>query len=146
MSMHQEYADDRGWIEGLPQAVCDEDDFREGKRLKDINFSRSNSSGKRKCDEPKTAKTTKKPKYTAKEKRVYQGKKKEEQVDKGKAAPRQKIMHRVCANAHTGIDQKVVEERKAKGQCTRWTIKTHRSKHCQKEIRVSTIQRKSFKS
>ena len=46
------------------------------------------------------------PKYTAKEKRVYQAKKKEEKVEKGKAAPLQKIMHRVWANAQPGIDQK----------------------------------------
>jgi len=145
MSMHQEYADGRDWMEALVQAVCDEEDFLEGKRLKDNNFSGSNSSGKRKCDEPITTKRTKKPKYTAKEKRVYQAKKKEEKVEKGKAAPRQKIMHPVWANAHTGIDQKIVDERKAKGQCTRCTLTNDGWKHCQKEIRVSTIQRKSFK-
>jgi len=82
MSMHQEYADDRDWIEALCQAVRDEDDFQEGKRLKDNNFSGSNSSAKRKCDEPITTKTTKKPKYTAKQKRVYQAKKKEEKLEK----------------------------------------------------------------
>jgi len=59
MSMHQEYADDRDWIEALRQAVRDEEDFQEGKRLKDNNFSGSNSSGKRKRDEPTTTKTTK---------------------------------------------------------------------------------------
>jgi len=145
MSMHQEYADDRDWIEALRQAVRDEEDFQEGKRLKDNNFSGSISSGKRKQDEPITTKTTKKPKYTAKEKRVYQAKKKEERVEKGKAAPRQKIMHRVWADAHTGIDQKIVDERKAKGQCTRCTLTNHGWKHCQKEIRVSTMQRKPLK-
>jgi len=54
------------------------------------------------------AKTTNKPKETAKEKRVDQAKKMEEKVEKGKGAPRQKIMHRVWAEAHTGIDQKIV--------------------------------------
>jgi len=34
------------------------------------------------------AKTTKKPKYIAKEKRAYQAKEKEKKVNKGKAAPR----------------------------------------------------------
>jgi len=145
ISMHHEYADDRDWIEPLRQAVRDEEDSQEGKRLKDNNFWGSNSSGKRKRDEPITAKTTKKPKYTTKEKRLYQAKKKEEKVDKGKVAPRQQIMHTVWANAHTGIDQKVVDERKGKGQCTRCTLTNHRWKHCQKEIRVSTIQRKSFR-
>ena len=101
MSMHQEYREDQDWIEALRQAVRDEEDFQEGKWLKDNNISGSNSSGKRKHNEPTTAKTTKKPKYTAKEKRVYQAKKNEEKVDKGKAAPRQKIMHRVWGDART---------------------------------------------
>jgi len=110
MSMHQEYADDRDWIEALRQAVCDEEDFPEGKSRKDNNFSEWNSSGKRKGVEPTTAKTTKKPKYTAKEKRVCRAKQIEQKVDKGKTAPQQKIMHRVWADAHTGIDQKVVNK------------------------------------
>jgi len=38
MSMHQEYANDRDWLEALGQAVCDEEDFPEGTRLKDNNF------------------------------------------------------------------------------------------------------------
>jgi len=145
MSMHQEYADDRDWIEALRQAVRDEENFQKGKRLKDNNFSGSNSSGKRKRDEPITTKTTKKPKYTAKEQKVYHAKKKEDKVEKGKPAPRQKIMHRVWADARTGIDEKIVDERKAKGQCTRCTLSNHGWKHGQKEIRVSTIPRKSFK-
>jgi len=37
-SMHQEYAEDRDWIEPLRQAVRNEEDFQEGKRLKDNNF------------------------------------------------------------------------------------------------------------
>jgi len=103
MSIHQEYVDDRDWIEALRQAVCDEEDFQEGKKLKDNNFPRSSSSGKRKREEPITAKTTKKPKGTAKEHSVYLAKTKEERVEKGKAAPRQEIMQRVWGDAHTGI-------------------------------------------
>jgi len=145
MSMHQEYADDRDRMEGLRQAVRDEEDFQEGKRLKDNNLSGSNSSGKRKRDEPTTTKITKKPKYTTKEKRVYQAKKKEETVEKGKAAQRQKIMHRVWADAHTGIDQQIVDERNAKGEYTRCTLTNDGWTNCQKEIRVSSIQRQPFK-
>jgi len=66
-------------------------------------------------------------------------------MDKGKAAPRQKSMHCVWADAQTGIDHKVVEERKTTGQCTRCTLTNHEWKHCQKEILVRTIQRKLFK-
>jgi len=145
MSRHQEYADDRDWVEALRRAVRDDEAFQEGKRLKDNNFSGSNSCGKRKRDEPTTTRITNKPKYTAKEKRVYRAKKKEEKVEKGKAAPGQKIMRRVWADAHTGIDQKIVDELKAKEQCTRCSLTNHGWKHCQKEIRVSTIQRKLFK-
>jgi len=145
MSMHQEYADDRDWIEALPQAVRHEEDFQEGKRLKDNHFSGSNSSGKRKRDEPTTAKTTKKPKDTAKEKRVYQARKKEEKAEKGKVAPQEIIMHRVWADSQTRIDEKIVDTRKEKGQCTRCTLTNHGWKHHEKEIPVSTIQRKSFK-
>ena len=57
MSMHQESAEDRDWIEALRQAVRDEKDFQEGKRLKDNNFTGSNSSGKRKRDKPISTKT-----------------------------------------------------------------------------------------
>ena len=139
ISMHQEYTDDRDWIEALRQAVRDEEAFQEGTRLKDTNFSGSNSSGKKKRDESVMAKTMKEPKYTAKEKSIYKTKKKEEKVEKGKAAPRQKIMHRVWADAHTGIKQKVVDEQKTMGECTRCILTNHGWKHCQKEIRVSTI-------
>ena len=74
--------------------------------------------GKGKSDEPTTAKTTKVHKYTAKEKREYQTKNKGEKVEKGKTARRPKIMRRVWANAHAGIDQKLVDERTAKGEFT----------------------------
>jgi len=95
MSMHPEYANNRDWIEALRQAIRNEEDFQEGKKLKGNNFLESNSSGKRKCNEPITAKTTKKLKCTAKEKSEYEAKKQEQSVEKGKAAPRQKIRHRV---------------------------------------------------
>ena len=72
-------------------------------------------------------------------------KKNEEKVDKGKAPPPQTIMHRVWADAQTGIDQNIVDERKAKGLCTRCTLTNHGWKLCQKEIQVSTIQRKCLK-
>jgi len=69
MSMHQEYADDRDWIEALRQAVSDDEDFQEAKRFKDKNFSGSSSSGKRKLDEPITAKTRKNPSIPLRRKR-----------------------------------------------------------------------------
>jgi len=75
MSMHQEYVDDRDWIEALRPAVRDEEDFLEGTTPQYNSFSGSHSSGNRKRNEPTTAKITKNWKYTTKEKRVYQAKK-----------------------------------------------------------------------
>ena len=92
-----------------------------------------------------TVTVVKKPKYTAKEKRLYKAKKKEEKAAKKPAAPRHEIMHRVWADAHTGIDQKEIDQQKAKKQCTRCTLTNYRWKHCKKEIRVSTIQKRPFK-
>ena len=69
--------------------------------------------------------TAKIPNYTAKDKRVDQVKKKEEKAAKKPAAPRQKIMDKVWGPAHSVIDQKVINERKAKGQCTRCTLTNH---------------------
>jgi len=46
-------------------------------------------------------------------------------AEKGKAAPRQKIMHRVWADTQSGIDEKEVDERKARGQCTRYTLRNY---------------------
>jgi len=91
MSMHQEYADDRDWIDALRQLVHDEEDFQEGKRLQDNNFSGSNSSGKRKRAEPTTAKTTKKLNYTAKEERVYRRRKRWRRWRKERRRPGRKL-------------------------------------------------------
>ena len=69
----------------------------------------------------------------------------EEKAARKPVAPRQEIMHRVWADAHTGIDQKEIDEGKAKKQCTRSTLTNHGCKHCKKEIRISTIPRRPFK-
>jgi len=66
-------------------------------------------------------------------------------MEKGKVPPWQKRMHRVWADAHSGIGQKIVDKGKAKGQFTRCTLTNHGWKPYQKEIRVSTIQWKLFK-
>ena len=144
LSMINPIPDEREWLEAVRTAVRKEEDFQEGRKLKNTDSSGSASSGKRKRTEP-TPTVVKKPKYTAKEKRVYQAKKKDEKAARKPAAPRQEIMHRVWADAHTGIDQKEIDERKAKKQCTRCTLPNHGWKHCKKEIRVSTIQRRPFK-
>ena len=62
-------------------------------------------------------------------------------VKKETAAPRKKIIHRVWKTAHEGIDQKEIDERKAKGQCTRCTFSNHGWKHCEKDIRISAARK-----
>ena len=103
MLMIQPIADDREWLESVRTASKAEEDFVEGRKLRYRDSSGSASTGKRKRNEP-TETTAKKPKYTAKEKRVYQAMKKEEEAAKKPAAPRHKIMHIVWGSAHTSID------------------------------------------
>ena len=79
--------------------------------------------------------------YTAKEKRVYQAAKKEAaKVKKETAVHRKKIIQRVWITANEGIDQKEIDECKAKGQCTRCTFSNHGWKHCEKDIRISAAR------
>ena len=83
----------------------------------------------------------KKPRYTAKEKSVYKAAKKwAAKAKKKTAAPRRKIIHPLWKSAHEGIDQKEVDERKAKGQCTRCTLSNHGWKHWEKDIRISAAR------
>ena len=77
----------REGLEAGRTAVRREEDFQEGRKLKNTDSSGSATSGKRKRNEPRAA-VVKKPKYTAKEKTVYQARKKEEKKAKKPAAPR----------------------------------------------------------
>ena len=144
LSIKDPIPDEREWLEAVWTAVRKEEDFQEGRKLKNTDSAGSASSGKRKRKEP-TAAVVKIPKYTAKEKRVYQTRKMEEMAAKKPAAPRQEIMHRVWADAHTGIDLKEIDEWKVKKLCTRCTLTNHGWEHWTKEIRISTIQRRPFK-
>ena len=144
MSMMDPIADDREWLEAVRTASKAEEVFVEGRKLRHGDSSGSAASGKRKRKEPMAA-VVKNPKYTAKEKRVSQAKKKEEKPARKPAAFQQEIMHRLWADAHTGIDQKEIEEQKAKKQCTRCTWTNNGWKHFKTEIRISTIQRRPFK-
>ena len=82
ISMMDLIADDREWLEAVRTASKAEEDFVEGRKLQPGDSSGSASSGKRKRDEPRVV-VVKKPKYTAKEKRVFQAKKKEEKKRQG---------------------------------------------------------------
>ena len=136
--MQHEYIDDREWLEALRKAVKDEEDLQERQKLKGNSFG--TVAQKRKAPGQATA-AAKKPKYTAKEKRVYQGARKAAaKVKKETAAPRRKIIHQIWKTAHEGIDQKEIDERKAKGQWTRCTLSNHGWKHCEKDIRISAAR------
>ena len=69
LSMIDPIPDEREWLEAVQTAVRKEEDLQEGRKLKNTDSSGSASSGKRKGKE-QTAVVVKKPKYTAKEKRV----------------------------------------------------------------------------
>ena len=58
--------------------------------------------------------------YTAKENADYQKKKAGERMVKKESsvAPLGEVKHRVCADAHKGVDQKVVDKRKSDDECT----------------------------
>jgi len=118
---------------------------RKEKGLRKINSRGRIQVGKGNRTSQQQQRQRKNPKYTTKENRVYRGNKKEDKLDKGKAGPWHNIMDQVWADAHIAIDQKIVDKWKAKGQCTRCTLTNHGWKHCEKEIRVCTMQRKSFK-
>ena len=85
---------DGEWLEAIRNAVRREENFQERRKLKIMDSSGSASCGKRQWNEPVAA-VTKKPKYTAKEKWVYQAKKKEDKVAKKQVVQWQKIMHKV---------------------------------------------------
>ena len=136
--MQQEYIDDREWLHALRKAAKDKEDLQERQKLKGNYFGKI--AQKRKAPEQATA-MAKKPKHTVKEKSVYQAAKKEAaKAEKGIAAPRKKIIHRVWKTAHDGIDQKEIDQRKAKGQCRWCTLNNHGWKYCEKEIRISAAR------
>ena len=60
--------------------------------------------------------------YTAKEKADYQKKKAGERKTKkeGSLAPAEEIKHKVWAEAHQGVDQKVVHKCKSDNECRRY--------------------------
>ena len=138
MAMQQEYVDERKWLEALCKAVKDEEDLPEQRKLKGNALGRVTQILKA----PEQAKViAKKPKYTAKEKRASQAAKKEAaKVKKAMAAPGKKIIHRVWKTVHEGIEQKEIDEHKAKCQCTRCTFSNHGLKHYRKFIRISVAR------
>jgi len=65
--------------------------------------------------------------YTAKEKANYQKKKAGERKVKkeGSVALAREVKHMVWAEAHKGVDQRIVDKRKSDNKCTRCRMKNH---------------------
>jgi len=84
-----------------------------------------------------------KKRYTAREKAAYKKKKAGERKVKkeGSVAPTGEVRHRVWAEAHQGVDQKVVDKWKSDNECTRCGMRNHLWKHCRKPIQVSAVHR-----
>ena len=78
-----------------------------------------------------TAKRVKRQ-YTAKEKADYQKKKAGERKVKkeGSVAAAGEVKHKVWAEAHQGVDQKVVDKRKSDNECTGCGMRNHTWKYC----------------
>jgi len=87
---------------------------------------------KRKLEDSKPTVTAKRVKkqYTAKEKSDYHKKKAAERRLKkeGLLASAGEVKHTVWADAHKGVDLKVVDKRKSDNQCMRCGIKNHARK------------------
>ena len=59
----------------------------------------------------------------------------------GSVAPVGEVRHTVWSEAHQGVDQKVVDQRKSDNECTLCGMRNHLWKHCRKPIQVSAVYR-----
>jgi len=92
---------------------------------------------------PKVAAKRVKKQYMAKEKAHYQKNMAGERKVKkeGSVAPTGEVRHMVWAEAHQGVDQKVVDKRKSENECTRCGMNNHAWKYCGKQIQVAAVYR-----
>jgi len=63
----------------------------------------------------------------------------------GSVAEAGEVEHKVWAQAHNGVDQKVVDKRKSDNECTRCGMRNHSWKYSRKPIQVSAIYRGQLK-
>jgi len=140
---HREYIDDGEWLEAVRTVTQMEEDFKERKPLRGGGPSGTTLGEKRKFEDSKPMEMAKhvKQQYTAKAK-VDPKKKKagERKVKKEESlAPAGEVKHRVWAEAHKGIDEKVVNKRKSDKKCTRCGMKNPAWKYCRKLVQVSPV-------
>jgi len=135
---HREYIDDGEWLEAVRTVTRAEEDFKERKDLRGGGPSGTTRGEKRKFEDSKPTVAAKgaKKQYTATDKAAYQKKKAGERKVKkeGSVAPTGEVRHMVWAEAHQGVDQKVVDKRKSDNECTRCGMRNHLWKHCRKPI------------
>jgi len=142
---HREYVDDGEWLEAVRTVTPAEEDFKERKDVRGGGPSGGKRGEKRKFEDSKPTVPAKhvKKQYTGKEKADYQKKKAGERKvrNEGSVAPAGEVRHKVWAEAHQGVDQKVVNKRKSDTECTRCRMKNLARKYCRKPIQVSAIYR-----
>jgi len=140
---HREYVYDGEWLEAVRTGTRGEEDFKEKKDLRGGGPTGATRGKKRKFEDLRRTVAAKRVKrqYTATEKAAYQKKKAGERKVKkeGSVAPTGEIRHKVGAEAHQGVDQKVVDRRKSDNECTRCGMKNHTWKYCRKLIQVLAI-------
>jgi len=131
---HREYVDHGEWLEAVRTVTRAEEDFKETKDLQGGGPSGATRGEKRKFEDSKPTVTAKRVKrqYTAKEKADYQKRKAGERKGKkeGSVAPAEEVKHKVWAEAHQGVDQKVVDKRKSDNESRRCGMKNHTWKYC----------------
>ena len=140
---HREYVDDGEWLEAVRTVTRAEDDFKETKDLRGGGPSGATQGEKRKFEDSKPTVPTWRVKrqYTPKEKADYQKSKAGERKVKkeGLVAPAGEVKLNVSAEAHQGVDQKVVDKPKSDDECTPCGMRNHPGKYCRKPIQVSAI-------
>jgi len=146
---HREYVDDGECLEAVRTVTGAEEDFKERKDLRGHGPSGATRGEQKNFEDSKPTVPAKRVKkqYTAKEKVDYQKKKAGERKVKkeGSVAPAGEVKHNVWAEAHQGLDQKVVDKRKSDNECTRCGMRNHTWKYYRKPIQVSVIYREQSK-
>jgi len=114
---HRAYVDEGKWLEAVRTVTRAEEDFKERKDLRGGGLSGATRGKKRKFEDskPTVAATHVKKQYTAQEKAAQKKKPGERKVKKeGSVAPAGEVKHAVWADAHKGVDQKVVDKHQQK--------------------------------
>jgi len=129
----RQYVDDGEWFKAVRSVTQAEEDFKERKDLR--GGGSSGTAGAKKGNSQircqRVAAKCVNKQYTAKEKADCQKKKAGERMVKKErsVAPLGEVKHTVCADAHKGVDQKVVNKRKSDNECTRCAIQNYAGKY-----------------